>query len=154
MTPPLPSDGHAPNHYDFALFLPGIWLCCGLSVALRLIGPLFVVIPVGCCILYGLLRHVMPPRALGIYVLFCILIGILSVFQVFPASWQRYFLPDAIVRQLMPVLGVFAVAWGAKTYFLQRISNGGVFYGAPIVLLLSIVVAPLQDLRTRHGLRR
>jgi hypothetical protein len=136
--------GQAPAYYDYVLFLPGIWLCCGLSVALRLIGPLFVVIPVGFCILFGLLRGVMPPRALGVYLLFCILIGVLSAFQVFPVSWQRYFLPDAIIRQLMPVLGVFAVAWGSKTYFLRRIAEGGVFYSAPTVLLLSIVVAPLM----------
>jgi hypothetical protein len=44
----------------------------------------------------------------------------------------------------MPVVGVFAVAWGSKTYFLRRIAEGGVFYGAPTVMLLSIVVAPLQ----------
>jgi hypothetical protein len=133
----------APDSYDYILFLPGIWMCCGLSVLLRLIGPAFVVIPVGCCILFGLLRRVMPPRALGIYLAFCVLVGILSAFHVFPESWQRYFLPDAIVRQLIPVLGVFAVAWGSKTYFLRRIGGGGVFLSAPVVLMLSIVVAPL-----------
>ena len=143
MTRPQPSDGQASDNYDYILFLPGIWLCCGLSITFRLIGPLFVVIPVGCCIVFGLLRGVMPPRALGIYLVFCVLIGSLSVFHVFPVSWQRYFLPDAIVRQLIPVLGLFAVAWGSKTYFLRRIAEGGVFYGAPTVLLLGIVAAPV-----------
>lgn len=80
----LSSHKRASDKYDYILFLPGIWLCCALSVTLRMIGPLFLVIPVGCCILFGLLRRVMPPRALSLYLIFCVVIGVLSVFRVFP----------------------------------------------------------------------
>ena len=41
--------GPSPDLLDYTLFLPSIWLVCGLAIALRLIGPLFVVILVGFC---------------------------------------------------------------------------------------------------------
>jgi hypothetical protein len=34
---------------DYVLFLPSIWLTCSLAISGRLMGPLFVVIPVGVC---------------------------------------------------------------------------------------------------------
>lgn len=136
-------NGFPLDMYDYVLFLSGIWLSCGLSISLRLIGPGFIVTPVGFCVVYALIRRTMPPRMLGTYLLFCILVGVLSIFRIFPTSWQTYFFEDAIIRQLIPVVGVFAVAWGAKAYFRRRLLDGSVFIGATTVIVLSVVVAPL-----------
>jgi hypothetical protein len=127
---------------DYTLFLPGIWLCCGLSVCLRLIGPAFIVIPTGTCLLYAVLRRTMPPRLLSAYFGFCILSGILSAFELFPTSWQLYFIREAIVRQLIPVLGFFTVAWASKAYFRRRLQHGDVFLSASTIIVLSVIVAP------------
>ena len=127
---------------DYVLFLPGIWLTCAFGASIRLIGPLFVVAPIGFCLLYAVLRRTVPPRLLSAYFSFCILVAILSKYQLFPASWQVHFMEEAIVRQLIPPLGFFAVAWAAKAYFRRRLLCGDVFFGAPIILALSFVVAP------------
>ena len=127
---------------DYVLFLPGIWLTCAFGASIRLIGPLFVVAPIGSCLLYAVLRRTVPPRLLSAYFAFCILVAILSKYQLFPASWQVHFMEEAIVRQLVPLLGFFAVAWAAKAYFRRRFLSGDVFFGAPIILALSFVVAP------------
>ena len=134
----------SPDILDHLLFLPGIWLSCGLSVSLRMIGPVFVVFPVGFCILYALLRRAMPPRVMSVYFAFCLLVGALSWYRVFPNSWQIYFMQEAIIRQLIPVLGVVAVAWASKAYFRRRLRDGGVFSGAALIITLSIAVAPLM----------
>ncbi|MGH8337915.1 MAG: hypothetical protein ACRETL_14085, partial [Gammaproteobacteria bacterium] len=136
---------------DYALFLPSIGLVCGLAISLRLIGPLFVVIPTGTCLLYALLRRTMPPRLLSAYVAFCILVAVLSGFRLYPASWQIYFVQEAIVRQLIPLLGFFAVAWGSKAYFLRRIASGDVFWGAALIIVLGFAVGPAVMLQ--QGLR-
>lgn len=60
-------------------------------------------------------------------------------------------MPEAIVRQLIPVLGLFGVAWGSKAYFLRRIAGGEVFHGAQTVLLLGIVVAPVLTFAQGRG---
>jgi hypothetical protein len=57
-------------------------------------------------------------------------------------SWQVHFLPHAIVRQLTPQFGFFAVAWASKSYFRRRLLHGDVFFGPPLGITLSIVVAP------------
>jgi hypothetical protein len=67
--------GPSPDLLDYTLFLPSIWLVCGLAIALRLVGPLFVVIPVGFCLLYAVLRLTVPPRLLSAYVAFCIFVA-------------------------------------------------------------------------------
>jgi hypothetical protein len=127
---------------DYALFLPSIWLACGLGDSLRLIGPLFVVIPIGSCLLYAILRRTVPPRLLSAYVAYCIFIAILSYYRLLPVSWQVYFMEEAIVRQLIPALGFFAVAWASKAYFRRRLLCGDAFFGAPFILVLSFVVGP------------
>jgi hypothetical protein len=132
----------SPDLLDYSLFLPSIWLACALGISLRLIGPLFVVIPVGLCLVYAVLRKTMPPRLLSTYVAFAIFIAILSKFRLLPTSWQTHFLEEAIVRQLVPMLGFFAVAWASKAYFRCRLVCGDTFFGMPFVLLLSLVVAP------------
>src|SRR5215469_5456003 len=100
-----------PDVLDFVLFLPGIWLACSLGISLRLIGTFFVVAPLGVCVLYAVLRRTIPPRLLTAYIGFCIFIAVLSKFKLMPNSWQVHFLEDAIVRQLIPLFGFFAVAW-------------------------------------------
>ena len=90
--------GPSPDLLDYTLFLPSIWLVCGLAIALRLIGRLFVGIPVGFCLLYAVLRLTVPPRLLSAYVAFCIFVAILSKYELLPTSWQIYFREDAIVR--------------------------------------------------------
>jgi O-antigen ligase len=131
-----------PDFLDYVLFLPSIWLTCSLAISVRLIGPLFVVIPVGVCIIYGVLRRTVPPRLLGAYLGFCLFIAILSHVRLLPTSWQIHFMQEAIVRQLVPVMAFFAVAWASKAYFRRRLLCGDIFFGAPIFLFLSLVVAP------------
>jgi hypothetical protein len=132
--------GLARNLLDYVLFLPGIWLVCGLGAGIRVIGPLFVLIP-AFSLLYAMLRLVVPPRLLTVYVLYCIFAGVLSVYRVFPASWQVHFMQEAIVKQLVPTVTFLAVAWGAKAYFRRNLLYGNVFHGAPFILALSFVVA-------------
>jgi hypothetical protein len=127
---------------DYVLFLPSIWLACSLAISLRLIGPLFVVVPVGVCIVYAVLRRTMPPRLLGAYLGFCLFIAILSHFRVLPTSWQTHFMEGAIVRQLIPVTAFFAVAWASKAYFRRRLLCRNIFFGAPLFLFLSLVIGP------------
>jgi hypothetical protein len=137
------SYGHLPvDILDYVLFWPGIWLACGLGVSLRLIGPAFVVAPTGLCLLYATLRRTVPPRLLSIYLGFCLFVAALSTYQMLPTSWQVHFLQDAIIRQLVPTVAFFTVAWASKAYFRRRILNGDVLSGAPVIVTLSIVVAP------------
>lgn len=133
---------NGPDVIDYLLFLPSIWLVCALGVSLRLIGPLFVVIPIGVCLLYAVLRRTMPPRLLSAYLGLCIFFAILSKYHLLPSSWQSYFVEEAIVRQMIPVLGFFAVAWASKAYFRRRLFYGEPFVGAGSILVLSLVVAP------------
>jgi hypothetical protein len=128
---------------DYTLFLSGIWLVCGLGVVLRFIGPFFVVIPVGICLLYALSRLTVPPRVLSAYLVYCGFIAFLSTFRMLPTSWQTYFMSEAIVRQMVPMLAFFAVAWASKAYFRRMIYSGDVFLGAYTILALSLVVAPI-----------
>ena len=132
----------SPDVLDYALFLPAIGLVCGLAISLRLIGPLFVVIPVGSCLLYALLRRTAPPGLLSAYVAFCIFVAVLSGFHLFPTSWQIFFINEAAVRQLIPLLGFFAVAWASKAYFRRRLLRGDVFWGAPFIIVLGFAVGP------------
>ena len=135
-------DPSGPDVIDYLLFLPSIGLVCALGISLRLIGPLFVVIPIGFCLLYAVLRRTMPPRLLSAYFGLCIFFAILSKYQLLPPSWQSYFMEEAIVRQMIPVLGFFAVAWASKAYFRRRLLYGNPFFGAGVLLALSLVVAP------------
>lgn len=128
---------------DYALFLPSIWLACSLGISLRIIGPLFVVMPVGSCLLYAILRRTVPPRLLGAYVAYCIFIAILSSYRLLPISWQIYFIEEAIVRQLIPTLAFFVVAWASKAYFRRRLLCGDTFFGVSFILVLSFVVGPV-----------
>jgi hypothetical protein len=127
---------------DRFLFLPAVWLACGMGVSLRLIGPFFLVVPIGFCVFYALLRQTAPPKLLACYFAFCILVAFLSAYRLMPTSWQVHFEPDAIVRQMIPMVGFFAVAWAAKAYFARRLAAADPFYAAPVFLLLSLVVAP------------
>lgn len=141
----------SPDVLDYALFFPCIAVTCGLGISLRLIGSLVVVIPFSLCLFYAILRLTVPPRLLTAYIAFCLFIAILSEYQLFPTSWQVHFMEPAILRQLIPLLGYFAVAWASKAYFRRRLLNGDVFFGAPIVLVLSLVVA--QIIMLQQGLR-
>ena len=127
---------------DFILFLPAICLVCALGIVLRLIGPLFIVIPVGFCLLYATLRRTVPPGLLSVYLAFCAFIAILSKYQLLPTSWQVHFMQESIVRQLTPLLGYFATVWASKAYFRRRLLSGNVFAGGRVLLVLSLVVAP------------
>jgi hypothetical protein len=127
---------------DYALFLPSISLVCGLGNLIGLIGPLFVIMPVGSCLLYAILRRTVPPRLASVYIGFCLVVAVLSTLRIMPTSWQLYFLQDAIVRQLIPLLSWFAVAWASKAYFRRRLASGDIFANAPFFLFLSLVVAP------------
>jgi hypothetical protein len=131
-----------PDILDYVLFLPAMWLPCALGISLRLIGPLFLVIPLGFCLFYALLRMTIPPRMLSAYVAFCIVVAILSKYQLLPHSWQVHFREEAIIRQLVPLFGFFSVAWASKAYFGRRLRSGDPFFGAPIFLVLSMIVAP------------
>jgi hypothetical protein len=147
-----PSYGNLPpDVLDYALFLPGIWLACALGPCIKLIGPAFAVAPTGLCLLYAVLRRIVPPRLLSFYLGFCLFVAALSRYQLLPTSWQVYFLEDAIIRQLIPTFGFFAVAWASKAYFRRRILNGDVFWGAPIFLTLTIIVAPVVMLEQGLG---
>ena len=128
---------------DWGLFLPGVLLCCALGISLRLVGPLFVAMPVGTCLLYALLRRTLPPRLLTAYVALCLAFGVLSACRLLPASWQVHFMHEAIVRQLVPLIGFFTVAWASKAYFRRRLAVGNVLFGAPLILVSSFAVAPL-----------
>jgi hypothetical protein len=132
---------HVPaNLLDYLLFWPGIWLACALGPGLRLLGALFLLIPLF-CLLYALLQRVMMPRLLGLYVLFCILVAVLSKYELFPHSWQTHFLPEAIIRQIVPTLSFFMVSWAAKAYFRRQIRHGYVLSGANFVLFFSFGAA-------------
>ena len=134
----------SPDLLDYGLFLPAIWLACVLGISLRLIGPLFIIVPVGFCLLYAILRQTMPPRLLSAYVGLCIFAGVLSRYGVFPRSWQTQFAAAAIVRQLVPLLGFFAVTWASKAYFYRKLRNGEpILSGAPVFITLSFLVAPV-----------
>lgn len=136
------NDAQRTDLLDHVLFLPAIWLACGMGISLRLIGPLFVVAPVGLCLLYALLRQAAPPKILSCYFAFCVVIAVLSGYRLMPASWQVHFEPEAITRQMMPTLGFFSVAWASKAYFARRLQAGDPFCAAPVFLFLSLVVAP------------
>lgn len=133
---------HSPDVLDYTLFLSGIWLACGLAISLRLLGPFFIVIPVGVCLAYAVLRQTVPPRLLAVYTTFCLFIALLSRYGLMPDSWQGHFLQEAVVRQIVPIVGFFAVAWASKAYFRRRLMSGDIFFGAPVFLFLSLVVAP------------
>ena len=140
---PYPLRRLSPDILDYGLFLPSIWLACALGISLRLIGPLFIVVPVGFCVLYAILRQTVPPRLLSAYFAFCIFAGILSKYELFPTSWQTHFMAEAIARQLVPLLGFFAVTWASKAYFRQKLQNHeDVFAGAPVFIILGLFVAP------------
>lgn len=140
--PVEPVCSHSPDVLDYTLFLSGIWLACGLAISLRLLGPFFIVIPVGVCLAYAVLRQTVPPRLLAVYTTFCLFIALLSRYGLMPDSWQVHFLQEAVVRQIVPIVGFFAVAWASKAYFRRRLMSGDIFFGAPVFLFLSLVVAP------------
>lgn len=131
------------DFFDYLIFLPSIWIPAALGLSLRLIGPLFVVVPIASCILYAALRRAPPPRLLTALILYCIVVAGLSEYQLFPASWQIYFFQDAIVRQLVPLVGFWAVAWASSAYFHRMLLTGRPFFGASLVLILAFVSAPL-----------
>ncbi|TIL46692.1 O-antigen ligase family protein [Mesorhizobium sp.] len=133
---------HSPDVLDYTLFLSGIWLACALAISLKLLGPFFIVIPVGVCLAYAVLRQTVPPRLLAVYTAFCLFIALLSRYRLMPDSWQVYFLQEAVIRQIVPIVGFFAVAWASKAYFRRRLKSGNAFFGAPVFLFLSLVVAP------------
>lgn len=133
---------HSPDVLDYTLFLSGIWLACALAISLRLLGLFFIVVPVGVCLAYALLRQTVPPRLLAVYTAFCLFIALLSRYRLMPDSWQVHFLQEAVTRQIVPIVGFFAVAWASKAYFRRRLMSGNAFFGAPVFLFLSLVVAP------------
>lgn len=127
---------------DQALFIPCICVASALGFSLRIIGPFYVLIPF-LCIVYACCRKVTPPRLLSAYLALCLLSAALSHYRVFPASWQLFFLDEAIGRQIVPVISFFAVAWASKAYFRRRLPSGDIFAYEPLILLLCLVVAPL-----------
>lgn len=139
---PLRGRSLSPDALDYVLFLSGIWLTCALGIALRLLGPFFAVIPVGFCLAYAVLRQTAPPRLLAIYTAFCVFIALLSRYRLLPDSWQVHFLQEAVIRQIIPIVGFFAVAWASKAYFHRMLTKGAPFFGAPAFLFLSLIVAP------------
>ncbi len=136
---------------DHWLFFPSIMIACALGLSLRIIGPFFIVVPLLSCLAYASLRLTVPPRLLSIFIAFCIFIAALSLLRVMPRSWQLYFIPEAVLRQLVPIVGFWAVAWASKSYFWRQISSGEPFFGTTVVLFLTMVIAPLVMLQ--QGLR-
>lgn len=136
----------SPDALDYALFLPGICLAGATGIALRLIGPLIIVIPIGTCLLYAVIRQTKPPLLLGVYLCFCFFIALLSEFRLMPNSWQLYFFNEAIVRQLIPTIAFFCIAWASKAYFKRRLLNGDIFLGFKIIVPLCLIVSPLMML--------
>ena len=131
-----------PDVLDYLLFLPAISLTCGLGMALRVIGPLFLVIPVGFCLLYALLRRAVPPRWLTVYIAICLLFAVLSEYRALPKSWEVRFLDDAVPRQLIPIVTYFVTSWATKAYFARRLLNGDILFCRSLIMFLSIVAAP------------
>jgi hypothetical protein len=140
-----------PAALEYTLFFPSVWLVAALGHSLQLIGAFFALIPVALCLAYAVLRQTAPPRLLAMYIAFCILIAFLSRYRIMPESWQVHFVEEAILRQLAPTVAFFAVAWASKAYFQRSLARGHPFFGAPIFLCLSLIVAPLvmfqQDVR-------
>ncbi|MFC1458482.1 hypothetical protein ACETIH_17610 [Microvirga arabica] len=85
----------------------------------------------------------MPPRLLGLYILVCVATGVLSFLRVFPESWQTQFQEAAIYRQLVPAVSFFAASWASKAYFRRRLKFGDPLAGAPLIFVLSFIVAPV-----------
>ena len=131
-----------PAALEYTLFFPSIWLVAALGHSLQLIGAFFVAIPVALCLAYAVLRQTAPPRLLATYTAFCVLIAFLSKYRLMPESWQVHFVEEAILRQLVPTVAFFAVAWASKAYFRRSLVRGVPFFGAPLFLLLSLIVAP------------
>lgn len=127
---------------DYLLFLPSIWLASALGISLRVIGPAFAIVPIGTCLIYAALRKVMPPRLLALYMAYCLIVAVFSALHLMPKSWQVYFMEAAVVRQLVPPLAFFVVAWASKAYFFRNTSPSGLLRRAPTILLLSLLVAP------------
>lgn len=126
---------------DIVLFLPCIWIAASLGFAIGDYPILFFIMP-PLCLGYAVLRGVIAPRLLAVYVGICIVAGFLSARHLFPQSWQIVFLEAAIPRQLAPIISFFAVAWAAKAYFLRRIRQGNVFANDRIIIVLAYIVAP------------
>ncbi len=127
---------------DYAIFIPCISVAAALGFSLRIIGPLFLLIPL-LCVVYAISARTMPPRLLSAYVALCLLWAALSHFRAFPSSWQSYYLDEAVVRQLVPVVSFFAIAWASKAYFRRRLPSGTCFANELLILFLCLVVAPL-----------
>jgi hypothetical protein len=138
---------------DWLLFIPSIGLAAGLGISLRLIGPFFVLVPIGSCLLYASLRRCRPPATLTIYIAYCICSATLSAFKLLPPSWQIHFMTDAIVRQLVPPIGFFAVAWASKAFYSRLCLPTRPILLVNTMLFLALVVAPAvmldQGLRYR-----
>jgi len=151
-TPGVPSRTHRPRHalagpardvLDYALFVPCIWLLCGLSVYIKEGGSAILLAVLACFLGYAVLRRTSPPKWLAAFVMTCLIAGIASHYRLFPTSWQVHFRDAAIVRQLAPVVTVFIAAWASKAYFERRLLAGDAFSGAGPILVLSFVVAPI-----------
>jgi len=151
---------------DYALFLPSLWLICGLGYFFRLGGLQLVLAVMALYIGYAVLRLSSPPKWLAAYTIVCIVAAILSHYRVFPTSWQVHFNETAIARQVAPVIIFFVTAWTSKAYFERRLPAGDAFWGGGPVLFLSLVVAqiilfqqdfqyegdpPLESMLTMYG---
>jgi len=137
---PRQADWRGLSLSDCVLFWPGLWLACALGAGIRLIGILYVVLPVGLCLLYALIERVVPPRLLTVYLAFCAFAAALSKYGLFPSSWQSHFMEEAILKQFLPTLGFFAVGWAAKAYFRKRFRYGNVFVGGQLAAGLGILL--------------
>ena len=127
---------------DTSLFLPCVWIAGALGFAIGDYPMLFFIIP-PMCLAYAISRRILPPRLLTIYVVLCLVSGVLSWYRVFPQSWQIVFLAEAIPRQLALPISFFAIAWAAKAYFLRRIRSQDIFLGDRLIIILCYIVAPI-----------
>lgn len=128
---------------DYTLFIPCVWMLSGLGVYLRMGGTAIVLGLVAVLVTYAVLRRSPPPLWLTLYFIFCIAAAIASLYRLFPASWQIYFRDESVVRQLGPIISIFATAWAANAYFRRRLLAGDAFSGSAIILFLAFVVAPI-----------
>lgn len=128
--------------YDYVLFLPSIWSAAALGISLRMLGPAFVIVPIGTCAIYAILRRTAPPILLSLYVIYCAVIAIASAMRLMPVSWQIYFIPEAIIRQLVPTAAFLTVSWASMTYFLRHRTYEFLCSRSTLILILCLVAAP------------
>jgi O-antigen ligase len=141
LDPSRSADADGLRALDHVLFLPVILLVCAMHWQLRLLGAAFIAVPLA-LLVYAMARRCPPPRALTFLIGFNVLVAAASYFRLLPESWPLFYVPEAILRQLVPLLSFFASAWAATAYFTQRIAEGAPARDQSLVLWASLGLSP------------